>query len=125
MGGRDMSPSLSRRMHAAGAIWLAWTAAGLFYVTQDFVPRLYRNESVPWTSVFVGWMAAMYICAALTPAILWLGRRWPLEREHRWTRIALHLGFAAVFSIVSQCTEAPVLLALGTFPPGPQARSVA
>src|SRR3954452_3921144 len=51
-----MPPSLSGRMRTVATIWLAWTAAGLFYVTQDFVPRLYRNESVPWQGVFVGWM---------------------------------------------------------------------
>jgi hypothetical protein len=113
-----------RRLRTAGAIWLAWTAAGLFYVTQDFVPRLYRNESVPWQAVFVAWMAAMYICAAFTPAILWLGRRWPLERERRWRRVALHLCLAAVFSVVSQSIEVPVLMALGVFPPGPQAASL-
>jgi len=120
-----MSPSLAARMRTAATIWLAWTAAGLFYVTQDFVPRLYRNESIPWQGVFVGWMAAMYICAAFTPAILWLGRRWPLDRERRWQRIALHLLFASVFSVASQSLEAPVLMALGAFPPGPQARSLA
>ena len=53
----------------------AWTLAGLFYITQDFVPRMYHNEAVPWQRLFVGWMAAMYICAAFTPAILWAGRR--------------------------------------------------
>jgi two-component system, LytTR family, sensor kinase len=120
-----MSPSLSGRMRTAATIWLAWTAAGLFYVTQDFVPRLYRNESVPWQGVFVGWMAAMYICAAFTPAILSLGRRWPLDRERRWQRIALHMLFASVFSVASQSLEAPVLMALGVFPPGPQSRSLA
>ena len=62
-------------------LWLAWTAAGLFYITQDSVPRLYRGEYVPWKYVFVGWMAGMYVCAALTPALLWLGNRWPVERR--------------------------------------------
>ena len=116
--------SVSPRMRAAAAIWLAWTAAGLFYATQDFVPRLYRNEAVPWQSVFVGWMAAMYVCAALTPAILWLGRRWPLDRERRWRHAALHLCLACVFSVVSQSIEAPLLMALGVFPPGPLSSSV-
>jgi two-component system, LytTR family, sensor kinase len=100
------------------AVWLAWTAAGVFYVTQDFVPRLYRNEAVPWQHVFIGWMAAMYICAAFTPAILWLGRRWPLETGNRWTRAFLHLCCGSVFSIVSTTIEAPVLRALGVFPGG-------
>ena len=119
-----MPPSLARKLKTAGAIWLAWIAAGLFYVTQDFVPRLYRNESVPWRGVFVAWMAAMSICAAFTPAILWLGRRWPLDRGRRWSCVALHLCLSGVFSIVSQSIEAPVLMALGVFPPVPQARSL-
>jgi hypothetical protein len=27
--------------------WLAWTAALLFYITQDFMLRLSRNEPIP------------------------------------------------------------------------------
>ena len=98
------------------AIWLAWTAAAVFYSTQDFVPRLYRNEPVPWEPVLVGWLAAMYICAACTPALLWLGRRWPIEQDHRWARGALHFLFAAIFAVVTSAIEAPVLASLGVFP---------
>jgi two-component system, LytTR family, sensor kinase len=111
-----MSRPVSPMARKVAWLWLAWTAAGLFYVTQDFVPRLYRNEAVPWPQLFTGWMAAMYICAAFTPAILWLGRRWPLEHPSRGKHAALHLCFAAVFSVVSAAIEAPVLMALGVFP---------
>ena len=111
------------RMKQVAAVWLAWTAAGLFYVTQDFVPRLYRNEAVPWLNVFIGWMAAMYICAVFTPVILWAGRRWPLESGNRWRRALLHLSFSCVFSFVSTALEAPVLMALGVFP-GPRSTSL-
>lgn len=99
-----------------GVIWLAWTAAGVFYASQDFMTRLYRSEPAPWFSIFAGWMAAMYICAAFTPGILWLGRRWPIERGHRIARVCLHLFFSVIFSIVSAVIEAPVLMALGLFP---------
>src|SRR5580704_5591707 len=96
--------------------WLAWTAAGLFYITQDFMTRLSRNESIPWRNVFIGWMAAMYICAAFTPLILWLGRRWAVDAGKRWRRIALHLGASLVFSLVSTALEVPVLVAVGILP---------
>ncbi len=76
-----MSPRARERIRWIAGVWLAWTVAGLFYITQDSVPRLYRGEYVPWKYVFVGWMAGMYVCAALTPALLWLGNRWPLERR--------------------------------------------
>jgi two-component system, LytTR family, sensor kinase len=97
-------------------ISLAWTAAGVFYSTQDFIPRLYRNEPVPWTPVFVGWMAAMYVCAILTPPLLWAGRRWPIEQGNRWRHVALHAGFSAIFAVVTAAIEAPVLTALGVLP---------
>jgi sensor histidine kinase YesM len=69
---------------------------------------------VPWKYVFVGWMAGMYVCAALTPALLWLGDRWPIER--RFTYAGLHLPFSVAFSILATAVEVPVLLLLGVFP---------
>jgi LytS/YehU family sensor histidine kinase len=62
-------------------------------------------------------MAAMYICAVFTPAILWVGRRWPFGSCNRWHWMALHFACSVTFSIVSTSIEAPVLMALGTFPP--------
>jgi two-component system, LytTR family, sensor kinase len=105
-------------------IWLAWTLAGLFYVTQDFMTRLYWSKPVPLLDLLVGWMAAMYICAAFTPAILSLGRRWPIERGRRLKHALLHLGFGAIFSVVSAAIEAPVLLALDVFPAASQTISL-
>ena len=113
---KTLMPPLPQMVRQWVVIWLAWTAAGIFYITQDFVPRLYRQESVPLQPVFVGWMAAMYICAAFTPAILWVGRRWPIEAGFRWLHVLLHLACSAAFSILSAVLEAPVLLALGVFP---------
>jgi two-component system LytT family sensor kinase len=111
-----MSRPVSPMVRKVAWVWLAWTLAGLFYITQDFVPRLYRNEIVPWPQLFVGWTTAMYICAAFTPAILWAGRRWPLEHQSRWAHAAIHLFFGAVFSVVSTAIETPALMAFGVFP---------
>jgi len=109
-----MSPRAREWFRQAALLWLAWTAAGLFYITQDSVPRLYRGEYVPWKYVFVGWMAGMYVCAVLTPGLLWLGNRWPLER--RVIYAGLHLCFSVVFSIGSTAIETPILMLLGVFP---------
>jgi signal transduction histidine kinase len=108
--GRKMLRPCSRAIPIWMKYWLAWTAAGLFYITQDFMTRLSRSDSIPWRNIVVGWMAAMYICAAFTPAILWLGRRWAVDG---WRNIALHLGASVVFSLVSTALEVPVLVALG------------
>ena len=118
-----MSPRVRQQIRLIAGLWLAWTIAGLFYITQDSVPRLYRGEAVPWTYVFVGWMAGMYVCAALTPALLWLGDRWPVER--RVTDAGLHLCFSVVFSILATVIEVPLLLLLGVFPAATPPPSIA
>ena len=112
-----MSPRTRQRIKLIAGVWLGWTIAGLFYIVQDMVPRLYRGAPMPWKYVFVGWMTGMYVCAALTPALLWLSNRWPVER--RITNIPLHLCFSVVFSILSSILEVPFLLMLGVFPAVP------
>ena len=118
-----MSPRMRQRIRLIAAVWLGWTAAGLFYIIQDTVPRLYRGGAVPWKYVFVGWMTGMYVCAALTPALLWLGNRWPIER--RVTYAPLHLCFSVVFSLLATVLEVPILLLLGVFPAPPPPPSLA
>jgi hypothetical protein len=103
-----------QRIRQIAAVWLGWTIVGLVYIIQDTVPRLYRGGAVPWKYVFVGWMTGMYVCAALTPALLWLGNRWPIER--RVSYAVLHLCFSVVFSVVSAVLEVPILMLLGAFP---------
>jgi anti-sigma regulatory factor (Ser/Thr protein kinase) len=95
---------------------LVWTAAGLFYITQDFMTRLSRSESIPWRNVVLGWMYAMYVCAIFTPAILWVGRRWPMVGAYRPRHIAVHFGASLIFSLVSTALEVPVLAGTGMLP---------
>jgi sensor histidine kinase YesM len=109
-----LSARARQRIRLIGGLWLAWTVAGLFYITQDSVPRLYRGQPVPWKHVFVGWMAGMYVCAALTPALLRLGNRWPLERRIAYAPV--HLCCSVVFSVMATVIEVPLLLLLGVFP---------
>ena len=118
-----MSPQMRQRIRLIAVVWLGWTAAGLFYIVQDMVPRLYRGGTMEWKYVFLGWMTGMYVCAALTPALLWLSNRWPIER--RIVNIAWHLAFSVLFSIVSATLEVPFLLLFGAFPAWPQPTLVA
>jgi len=106
---------MRQRIRLIVGVWLGWTIAGLFYIIQDMVPRLYQGGALlRWKYVFVGWMTGMYVCAALTPAVLWLSSRWPIERRVAYA--PLHLCFSVVFSILATTFEVPILLLLGVFP---------
>ncbi|KAA6465146.1 sensor histidine kinase [Acidobacteria bacterium AB60] len=112
-----MTERWRQRIRLTVGVWLGWTAAGLFYIIQDTVPRLYRGGAMPWRYVFVGWMTGMYVCAALTPVVLWLSKRWPVER--RLGNAAVHLACSVLFSLAATTLEVPFLLLLGVFPARP------
>jgi two-component system, LytTR family, sensor kinase len=118
-----MSPRMRQRIRLIAGVWLGWTIAGVFYIIQETVPRLYRGGAVPWKYVFVGWMTGMYVCAALTPALLWLGNRWPIERRVGYA--AMHLCCSVIFSVLATVLEVPILLLLGVFPAPPPPPSLA
>jgi sensor histidine kinase YesM len=56
----------------------------------------------------------MYVCAALTPALLWLGNRWPIERRVAYA--GFHLCVSVLFSVAATVVEVPLLMAMGVFP---------
>src|SRR4051794_41801441 len=81
-------------------IFLAWTGAGLFYFTQDATRNFLWHVPIPWWRTLVSWLVGIYLSAAFTPAILWLGRRFPFERQV-WLRRGrvppgAHVGFLLV-----------------------------
>ncbi len=82
----------------------AWTVVGVMFVGRDVARRLYWDIPDLWQETWF-WSVRVIISAALTPLILWLGRRWPLER-HTWPRrVVLHLLFCAVFALVRAALE--------------------
>jgi signal transduction histidine kinase len=91
--------SFKRDVQRYPLYFLWWTAASLFAFTQFVTQRLVAHEETAWWRYLVAWLVADYIWALLTPVILWLGRRFPLERRS-WLRsamihIPLSIGCAA------------------------------
>jgi two-component system, LytTR family, sensor kinase len=97
---------------------LAWTLAGLFFFSLNLTRRLYGNDPAPWTKVLLSWMVGAYLWAALTPAVLWLGERWPIERGAWLRRTAGHLFLAAGFAVVQLALETAAYAWVGVGPPG-------
>jgi len=97
-------------------IFGAWTLVGLFYLSQDAARRSFYGDPRPWQEVMY-WAVRVYVSAALTPLILWLGRRWPIERPHLVPRFAGHILTAAAYAVSEVAVETAVLLHT-THPPG-------
>jgi two-component system LytT family sensor kinase len=93
-------------------LWVAWTLIGFFYLSQDVTRRYFFRDPKPWREVTY-WMVRVWLSAALTPAILWLGRRWPIERPKRLARTARHLAASGCFAVVEVAAETAILLRIG------------
>jgi sensor histidine kinase YesM len=90
----------SRYAPIALTILGAWTLFALFFSTQLYVNVIYHGKSLPFSNILIPWLTCGYLWAALTPVALWLARRFPLEKEVIVRRVALHLLFAVVISLL-------------------------
>jgi two-component system LytT family sensor kinase len=87
----------------------AWSIVGMMYVGRDVARRLYWNIPAIWQEVRY-WSVRVVISAALTVLILWLGRRWPLERRNWLRRVSLHLLFSAGFALAQAALQLAVFM---------------
>ncbi len=93
-------------------IFGAWTLVGFFYLSQDAGRRSFFGDPRPFQETLY-WAVRVYVSAAFTPLILWLGRRWPIERPHMVLRSLGHVLAAAVFAVSEVAVETAVLLCTG------------
>src|SRR5262252_965479 len=111
-----MGNAFKRDLRNYPLYFLLWTVLGLFYFSQGLTQRLRFNDPTPWWHYLVAWLLGVYVWALLTPAILWLGRRFTVERRNRLWRIALHLLLSAAFSVFELSLESVLYSRLHLFP---------
>lgn len=91
---------LSRYGPIALCILGAWTLFAFFFSTQIYLNIIYHGRSQPFFLILIPWLICGYLWAALTPVALWLARRFPLEKELIVRRVALHLLFGILISLL-------------------------
>jgi sensor histidine kinase YesM len=83
---------LQRRWIRGVLIVAAWTMLATFLTSQMYLAYSRREIPIRWERIFFVELIYAYIWAALTPLILWLSRRFPIERL-KWVRsLVVHLG---------------------------------
>jgi len=96
----ETKKSMSRYAPIVLTILGAWTLFALFFSTQLYLNIIYHGRSQPFLLILIPWLTCGYLWAALTPVALWLARRFPLEKEVIVRRVALHLVFAVLISLL-------------------------
>ena len=90
----DQEPVLSRRIVRFGLIWGVWTIVALFFSTQVYVMYYSEKQPIPWRQGFLVQASACYLWALATPLVLWLSRRFCIERHNLLRRLGLHFLFS-------------------------------
>jgi two-component system LytT family sensor kinase len=107
-----MERAVGHRLRVAALVFLAWTAVGLFFFTQDLTRKALFGDPTPWWHFLVSWMIGIYLYALTTPVIIWLGRRFPIERRVWVRRVALHLAVSVLAAAVQLVAVSTVIARL-------------
>ena len=98
------------------ALWVVWTLLGLFFFSQGLAQKVLSGDQHPWWHHLTSWLIGVWLWWLITPIILWLGRRFPLDRKPYWRQLAAHIPISFVLPIADLAIEAAVLRALHVFP---------
>ncbi len=86
------------RWARAGLVFGVWTVIGLIFSLQWYFAAFRSEQPVPWWRSLYVQMSWGYLWALLTPLVLWLVRRFPIEK-HNWRRNLLaHLLASTLLS---------------------------
>ena len=95
-----MGSMLKRALRAYAIYFSVWTVIGLFFFSQSLTQKFYFHDPTPWRNSLESWLTGVWISALLTPAVMWLGRRFPLQRGRWLTSVPLHIVFALLFATI-------------------------
>lgn len=90
----DAEPVLSKRSVRYGIIWGVWTIVALFFTTQVYVMYYAEQRPIRYGRQFLIQASACYTWALATPLVLWLARRFRIERQNWLRRTGLHFLFS-------------------------------
>src|SRR3984893_13981178 len=111
-----MESALKRDLRNYPLYFLIWTILGIFFFSQGLVQKFFSHDPTPWWHHLLSWLVGVYLWALLTPGVLWLGRRFSIERRNWVRRVVLHLLLGVVVSLVQLALESAILPRVGVFP---------
>jgi sensor histidine kinase YesM len=93
-----ISDLLQRRGVRFALIWGIWTVVALFFSTQAYMIYYSENLPIPYARAFFVQASACYLWALMTPLVLWLARRYRIDRQNWRQKLFLHIAMSVVFT---------------------------
>jgi two-component system, LytTR family, sensor kinase len=117
MGNERLKPKPLLFWMKWGIIFLCWTALALIFAGQSYINQALRTDTIHWKGPLVGELAWAYSWNLVTPFILLLLNRFPIQRGSLSRSIGIHALAAPFFFIASSAiTVTMYRLVLGPYP---------
>ncbi len=101
-----------RRGLLAGAVLVLFTALAAFDIAQTYFLLHFAvpgGPDVPLSALVGRGLAEWYLWALMTPGLVWLARRFPLDGTHWLRNLALQGGVSAAVSVVQMVLYLPFI----------------
>jgi len=85
------------------AVWGGWTALALFFAVSSSLTYKSTGRPANWALSFERSLSEWWLWALLTPLVVWLARRFPVQRGVAARNGALHVLFAIVIAASLAC----------------------
>jgi len=82
-------------------IFLCWTGFALFFTSQSYMFQARSAGTIEWKGTLFNWLLGSYTWFALTPLVLKLSNRFPLQRGKLLRSVAVHAIAAPLFNITN------------------------
>jgi two-component system LytT family sensor kinase len=92
--------SVRGRWFRYALIFAIWALPAILFTSQNYVVWKAAERPIGWLQIY--WHQLFYcsLWAAITPVILHLAARYPIEKDKRLKRLLLHLGISCLFAVI-------------------------
>lgn len=87
------------------AVWCGWTALALFFAVSTSLTYLSTGRAANWTLSIRRSLLEWWLWALLTPIVVWLARRYSLDRRSRWGHVVIQAAAGTALALVKAAVE--------------------
>lgn len=109
----SIAPKLNRPLVKWLVVWAVWTIVGFYFTSQSVLQSQISGNPTSFWRVLSWQLFSGYVWFALSPLILWLGRRFPFETGKWKTSLPIHLVASILIAFFQLAIDAFVLPKLG------------
>lgn len=94
-------------------VFAVWTFLAAFSASQTVVYLMQRGQPIGWGDLLTGRFADWYTCALFTPLFVWMGTRYPIDRQNWRHTLPLTLVVTSVCVVIKYAALVAIEHSLG------------